>query len=177
MKKINSRFVSIIILVWAIDVLSKFIVVEALSNNEVISFWGGLVHFRLVYNSGGVGGIFQGYPFVFQMLTGLGIVFLLVFYIKFEEHSNLFRLSLSLIIGGALGNFTDRFYRHGVVDFIDLDLPGFIPIDRWYTFNLADSFILTGAILLTISFILIEIRVKTQKKQINKDEAIHQIEN
>lgn len=53
---------------------------------------------------------------------------------------------LALILGGALGNLSDRFLRHNVTDFIDFHIGG----HHWYTFNLADSAIVLGAALVVL---------------------------
>ena len=61
------------------------------------------------------------------------------------------KLSISFIIGGALGNVLDRFKYGAVVDFISLHAKGF----SWYIFNIADMFIVLGVILFILSqFIL-----------------------
>ncbi len=72
------------------------------------------------------------------------------YYYKTPETSLIFSLAIAAILGGALGNFTDRFYgtTPGVVDFIDIRLGSF----RWFIFNIADAFICVGAFLLAIAF-------------------------
>lgn len=56
-----------------------------------------------------------------------------------------YRLSLTMIIGGAIGNLTDRIRLHYVIDFIH------IKVLRFAIFNIADIFIIFGAVLLTYS--------------------------
>ena len=56
----------------------------------------------------------------------------------------------SLVVGGALGNFTDRIYYQAVPDFIDFHYKDL----HWFTFNFADIFITFGILLLLISDML-----------------------
>jgi len=78
-----------------------------------------------------------------------------------KQKSMLFCSSMALIIGGAVGNITDRLVpgRPGVVDFISIGVDG---IYRWPSFNVADSSIVVGAFLLAIIFIREEMRRKAQ---------------
>lgn len=60
----------------------------------------------------------------------------------------------SLILGGGVGNIIDRIFRPlGVVDFIDVRFYGLFGLERWPTFNIADSAIVVGGILLIISLL------------------------
>ena len=152
MKKYNIRFFSIIVIVWAFDLFTKIWAEGALSGAGSISVIGDLLRFSLVYNRGGVFGVFQGYPYFFQALTGLSILFLVIYYHVTHDGNSLFDLAISMILGGALGNFTDRFFREGVVDFIDMGVAGY----RWPTYNIADAFIFIGAVTLLVAYFQME---------------------
>jgi signal peptidase II len=83
-------------------------------------------------------------------------VFITVYIWKLPQHARLLSLSLALILGGALGNVYDRVTLGYVVDFIDVylnhcgALGRFFPACHWPAFNVADSAITLGAILLVI---------------------------
>lgn len=62
------------------------------------------------------------------------------------------KITFSIIIGGALGNFYDRIVFNAVPDFIDIHYKNF----HWFTFNLADIFITLGIILLICKSIVIK---------------------
>lgn len=108
----------------------------------------GVLTFRFVSNSGGAFSMGQSAPWFFAGATV--IVSGLIVATAFRERRTLAAIGLGLILGGALGNLTDRIVRGPrlsghVVDFIDLHV--------WPVFNLADSVIVIGAGLLALSSI------------------------
>jgi len=156
MKKISALTIGIIFGIWAADVVTKYLAVQYFSDGSSLNVLGNYLGFRLVYNTGGVFGIFQGNALLFHIMSGIAIIFLFGYYIKSPYNDIYFNLAVCFVLGGALGNFTDRFFRPGVVDFIDMG----IGIHRWPTYNVADAFISMGAVLLMISFYLIEQKEK-----------------
>src|SRR3989339_204506 len=83
-------------------------------------------------------------PFFF-VVSILATLFILFLYARLESKQWISMLSLTLILGGALGNFIDRLQNGYVVDFIDLHYQQSF---RWPTFNVADIGITVGVILL-----------------------------
>jgi len=82
-------------------------------------------------------------------LTGLAVVisvFLVSWLFKTERHQRLLPLALSLVLGGAIGNVIDRLIHGYVIDFVDVHAGGY----HWPAFNIADSAIVCGIILLLI---------------------------
>jgi len=139
------------------------LLIDFLSKNKIISiFKDGIVEkiyvneyldFILVFNTGISYGLFSGggdfQKWILISLSILIIIFLLS--LIRNESTILSKLSISLIIGGALGNVLDRLTYGAVVDFISLHAKGF----SWYIFNIADMFIVLGVILFILSqFIL-----------------------
>ena len=139
------------------------LLIDFLSKNKIISiFKDGIVEkiyvneyldFILVFNTGISYGLFSGggdfQKWILISLSILIIIFLLS--LIRNESTILSKLSISFIIGGALGNVLDRFTYGAVVDFISLHAKGF----SWYIFNIADMFIVVGVILFILSqFIL-----------------------
>jgi signal peptidase II len=80
--------------------------------------------------------------------TALGIAAACVIVYLLKRHGNqkLFSTALSLIMGGALGNVIDRLVHGRVIDFLDFHVAGW----HWPAFNLADSAIVVGAVLLVL---------------------------
>ncbi len=149
--KFTPLFLTVLGVVYVSDLLSKLWILRRLGSmgqSEVVI--NNLLYFTLTRNEGGVFGMMQGHAWLFQILTGFAIVFLVYYYYRAPETSLLFSLAIAAILGGALGNFTDRFYgaTPGVIDFIDVRFGSF----RWFIFNVADAFICVGAFLLAIAF-------------------------
>lgn len=140
----------IILILIALDQLSKFAVVRHLAGGEVAIIPG---FFRLLYveNRGAAFGILQEGRPLFIVITVAVIGFLLYgIYRKRDEVRGLLRVALVLILAGAVGNFIDRLRLHFVVDFLSFRFFG----HDFAVFNLADSFIVVGTILLMIHVFL-----------------------
>ena len=149
----------IIFLALLIDQLSKFIITSYNNANffpaEIIS---DFLKFTYVTNDGIAFGLnpFGGYDFILLVVSVFAILFVIKILIDSKNHSQLTQFSLSLILGGALGNLVDRFFTtfnimgyRGVIDFIDIGIKNY----RFYIFNFADFFISLGIILYLISLI------------------------
>jgi signal peptidase II len=106
-------------------------------------------------NTGGVFGLLAGAPsfgrrafFVGATAVALGVI--VVFLRRWGRESRLLTVSLALVAGGAVGNLVDRLRFGSVVDFIDWHWRSY----HWYTFNVADSGISVGAVLLILHSLL-----------------------
>ncbi|MGO9343848.1 MAG: signal peptidase II [Acidimicrobiales bacterium] len=125
----------------AVDQLTKSWAVSRLSRGDIHVFWK--LDFVLEYNSGSSFSFAQGWAPVIGGAAAVVVAILLV--MVRHARSNAVAAALGLVIGGALGNLSDRVFRahHGaVVDFIALHF--------WPTFNVADSCVVVGSILLVI---------------------------
>lgn len=141
-------FWPVLIGVYALDFISKRLVVAELSPmyvpHRVI---GDFVRFTLAYNKDAAMGLsLGGYSRVgFTVTAAIILVALGVIYRRTEHTAVGAGVALAMIAAGALGNLTDRLTSSlGVVDFIDVGFGS----SRFYTFNVADSAITCGAILL-----------------------------
>jgi signal peptidase II len=93
-------------------------------------------------------------PITFIVIPLLVLAFVTWYFLKPDEFSKLQRWAAAGIIGGGLGNIIDRIFRtDGVVDFISVRLYGLFGLDRWPTFNLADSSVVVCCIILFISIL------------------------
>lgn len=135
------------LVVIAADQLTKSIAVEALGDGRRIPLIGDVLGLRLVLNSGSAFGLFQGLTFALFLISSSILILVLVWGLREPE----FPILLGMVVGGGAGNLVDRLIRPpspmrgSVVDFIDLSF--------WPTFNLADSAIVVGVILLFILLI------------------------
>jgi signal peptidase II len=107
-----------------------------------------------VENPGAVWGVLRGitanvrYPF-FIVITIGAVIFVLVYYRRLKEEQRLLQIALSLVMAGAIGNFIDRLVRVYVIDFIEWYWWN-RPDLRWPTFNVADSLIVIGVLMLVL---------------------------
>jgi len=91
-------------------------------------------------------------PFTFIVIPILVLGFLLWYYFKSEEFTKIQRWAAAGIIGGGLGNILDRIFRpDGVVDFVSVRIFGLFGMERWPTFNVADSSVVVCCILLFVT--------------------------
>lgn len=141
-----------------IDQIAKCLVVKYINFYTIkYSFFNELIRIIHVRNKAIAFSIGHNFPdfiryAIFSILPLIVLVFLIIYLIKSDEIPSLQRWFLAGIIGGGLGNLTDRFFRSGgVVDFIDIKFFGIMGLDRWPTFNIADSAIVVCSILLFIS--------------------------
>jgi signal peptidase II len=132
--------------VLALDQLTKWWAMETL-DTQVIDLVGSL-RFKLVLNYGAAFSLTQGRGALISLLA-LGVVALLLRNGRHATHP-LAAVALGLVLGGALGNLSDRAFRAGdgflgggVVDFID--------VQWWPIFNVADMGVVCGAFLLVIA--------------------------
>jgi len=94
-------------------------------------------------------------PIIFILVPILVLGFLLWYYFKSDEFSFVQRWAAAGIIGGGLGNIIDRIFRpDGVVDFISVKFYNIFGMQRWPTFNIADSSVVVCSILLFITIFI-----------------------
>lgn len=139
------------------DQLTKHLVQSALSLGESQGVIGDLVRLTYIRNPNGLFGLSWGRPGLIFFLSLPAMVAIILFYLVVPGKGIfLTRLSLSLILGGALGNLIDRFRFGAVVDFIDVGIRN----TRWPVFNVADSAVTIGVILVVLQGLRSGARVK-----------------
>jgi len=107
-------------------------------------------------------------PIAFIVFPILVLCFLLWYYFKSDEFNNVQKWAVAGIIGGGIGNIIDRIFRpDGVVDFISVRIYGLFGMERWPTFNVADSSVVVCCILL---FVTIFISYGKEKGKVKIDE-------
>lgn len=138
----------------ALDLASKTWILGLLKEGESMPVIQGFFYLTLGFNRGAIFGSLAGLPDAARFaLFGLaGLVALVYFGRLFlaKEATAWERVALGLILGGALGNGIDRALRGAVVDFLDFVFGTW----HYWTFNLADSFILVGAVLYGLRVLL-----------------------
>ena len=135
-----------------IDQISKYLIRSTMELHETIPLIKDFFHLTYVSNDGMAFGInFPGGIYIFTIASFILTIFL-IGYLWYERKSNIIlRISLALIIAGAIGNFIDRAMYREVVDMFDFIFWGY----HWYIFNVADSAVTVGMIIYLIySFFL-----------------------
>jgi len=143
MKKILSfSFVTFII-----DIISKIVVSNYLNLNESIVIIKNFFNLTYVRNYGAAWSILNN-RVSFLVIISLIIIGTIIYYISKKNNYNKMEiLSYCLILGGALGNLINRVINGYVIDFLDFNILGYdYPI-----FNLADTFIVIGVVLLFVN--------------------------
>jgi len=136
--------------VFLIDFLSKYKIISIFKGGDVEKIYvNQFLDFVLVFNTGVSYGLFSGGGNLQRWILIILSIAIIIFLLNFlkSEKSIIPRISISLIVGGALGNIFDRFVYGAVIDFISLHAKGF----SWYIFNIADIFIVLGVILFILS--------------------------
>lgn len=129
-----------------IDLISKVLVINTI-NKEIVLI-PNFLSFNKVSNEGAAFSILNGGRIIFIILAVIVIIYIVKYMLK-NINNKVEILSYSLLLGGILGNLFDRIVYGKVIDFISFKIFGYyFPI-----FNLADSMIVVGAILLIINLI------------------------
>jgi signal peptidase II len=144
-------FLAVALVALALDVVSKVLVVAQLSGDAPKRTLGGLVYLDLARNSGAAFSLGTGFTVILTAVAAVVVVIILR--TASRMHSVGWAVSLGLILGGALGNLSDRIFRAPgvgrghVVDWISVFGPNG---QHWPIFNIADSAICCGAVLAAI---------------------------
>lgn len=148
-----------------LDQLSKWIVSQTIQPWSVgASFFGDFFRIVRVYNPGiafSIGGNLSGdiRSVLFGLVPLAVIALVLVVYFRSTDLSNLQRWCVAGIVGGGLGNLIDRFFRpEGVLDFLDFKFYGLFGLERWPTFNIADSSVVVCGVILVLSLFFLPAR-------------------
>lgn len=134
----------LVVFLFLLDQLSKALFHRWLEVGQSIPVAQDIFHFTLVHNKGAAFSLFQEQPLLLLGFTLFLFLGFLIYALKRPLLQQAEMVSLSLILGGALGNIADRLTLGYVVDFLDFTLIDY-PI-----FNLADIFIFCGIVLMII---------------------------
>jgi len=180
-----------------IDQLSKLLVkgffvpflnlnFEGMYLGQMIPFWGDFFRITFVENPGMAFGYDPGSSFkliisIFSLVASIGLI---IYLYVIKDKSLTLRISIALILGGAVGNLIDRtfygvFYNYApifygrVVDFFDFDFFDFTlfgrSYDRWPVFNIADASVTIGVLILLFFY-----KKNQEPSEIKKDSKINE---
>lgn len=154
----------IILGVVVLDQLSKFFIRLLMNVGESVTFIPGVMNITYIENDGAAFGMLDNARWVFIIISTVAIVGIILFLRKYGKRHTLLTVSLSFIAGGGIGNMIDRIFVtdangvHVVTDFFETKFVKFA------VFNIADSFITIGSILLGVYILFYEPKVEKKLK-------------
>lgn len=163
-------FVGIVGFVLLLDQTSKNWVLANLELYESIPIVPPFIHITRSYNTGVAFGIGESIGNFYLLLIIPICIVVLYFFVQSPAHARMQHISLSLVLGGAVGNMLDRLQHGVVVDFVHLALPDVIS----NVSNFADHAIVLGAVLLLIDNVRQEYVLRQEKK---RAEALQNVEH
>jgi signal peptidase II len=132
--------------IWLFDFATKVWALTSLSS-EPRKIFGSFLQFTLVHNSGAAFNFATGFSIAFSLLALAVVIAVIYFAPKITSRG--WQISIGLLLGGVLGNLTDRIFREPA--FLSGHVIDWIQIPHWPVFNIADSAICIAAV---ISFAL-----------------------
>lgn len=148
-------YYGITVVIILIDQFTKWLIVKYMAYGESIPVIDNLFYITSHRNRGAAWGILQGQMWFFYLIT-IVVILGVIYYIQKSKTDRLMGVALGLILGGAIGNFIDRIFRQEVVDFIHVYIFSY----SFPVFNIADSALTIGVILMIIAMFLEEKRTK-----------------
>lgn len=173
---INKLTIVIVLISIVLDQITKYLARTLLEYGKPVNIIGDFLRFTLVFNRGVSFGLFNSdevsiihtiLPFVVVII----IIFLIYVFTSISKEIDIklipfVKVSFGLIWGGAFGNLIDRILFSYVTDFIDVGIEG---VWRFYIFNIADSCITIGTLLIISTMIYSDIVKKRYED--NKDDS------
>jgi len=180
------RIIFFSIIIFAIDQLTKFLVKQWIGLGDSIRIFGDYVRFTHIENKGIIFGIMTDNMLVFTILSVLAAFLVFYYLVKVKSQRFIYRFSLSVYFGGALGNIFDRVFFGKVVDFMDVNIPDVhippyqfitfripeIHMTRWPVFNVADVAIFLGMIMLLVAVFFTHEDFHEEGADKNKDKDV-----
>ncbi len=138
-------FIAVAVVV--LDQVTKWLVVKFLVPVGSVPLIDGVLHLTYVENTGAAFGMMKDRRWIFMAASTIAIVIIIVIIARYARENRFETICISMILGGGIGNMIDRVRLGYVIDFIDVRLINFA------VFNVADSFVTVGAILLIVYLI------------------------
>src|SRR5216683_5942839 len=149
----------IAVLVFALDRITKIWVennIPLYESRQVVGDYVRIVHAQ---NTGAAFGLLPERTTLLSVLSVVAVIAIVYYYRQIASNSALVSATLGMQLGGAFGNLLDRIAQGYVVDFVDVGVGDI----RFWAFNVADSSIVVGIILVTLALWYEEHRAATPK--------------
>ena len=133
----------------ALDQLTKLLIVDSMHRNQSIDVIGSFFRLTYIHNPGAAFGLSLGGPEIHTIVSLIALGVLVYLFWTLPVETKLLRFAVTMVLGGAIGNIVDRVRLGEVVDFFDFGIGNQW---RWPIFNVADSFVTVGIIILAIGY-------------------------
>jgi len=140
-----------------IDQVTKYLTVENIALHEVVEVIPNILSFTYIRNTGAAFSILEGQMWFFYIVTVVVVAFLLYYMYTEAREDKILGFILATVLAGAVGNFIDRLVHQYVIDMIQLEFIDFA------IFNVADSLLTVGVVLLFIYTIYDERQANNSK--------------
>ena len=127
-----------------IDQIAKFLIKTNFQLNQTLPIINNIFHLTYIHNFGAGFGILQQQRWILAFISIIVIGFIFYYLDRIREKERLLQLLAGFVLGGTIGNLTDRIINGYVIDFLDFRI--------WPVFNFADSFVTIGVIGLIIYY-------------------------
>ena len=147
-------FFSIALTGAALDLLTKHLAFTYLLPREEVQIIDGFFSFGRTFNMGVIFGLFQDSPTFWKVISIVAVPVILAIFFSVKKPKWIVTIALGMVLAGTIGNMYDRILFGAVRDFIKFyNLPW---MNTWPLFNLADSFIVVGVILLSVEMVFFD---------------------
>jgi len=175
-KDIFFSFAWLIVLLFALDLITKWVVVTNMNEYQEIMVIENFFYIRLSFNQGAAFGLGNtgdvGWRIFFIAVSAvIGTAMLVYYIVKYKTLTLISKIAVAMMIAGAYGNLVDRALYwpsvvgfSGVVDFLSFEFWG----NRFATFNVADASLVVGVIILLLAIVIEDI--KASKNKITKED-------
>jgi len=143
---VRALWITVVALV--LDQVSKWWVMQAMDLYESVPVLGSFFKLTYIHNPGAVFGLRLGGMYIHLALAAVGLTFVCVMLWRLPQDAKWPAVGLTLVLGGAIGNVIDRVRFGVVIDFLDFGFGD----TRWWIFNLADSWVSVGMVLLIFTY-------------------------
>ena len=161
-------YIGVLLLVVLLDQITKLLIVNNFELGDSKPLIEGVFHFTYILNDGAAFGMLSDHRWVFIVLSSVAVVGIGTYLvIRSQKIGTLWGVSMSMIVGGGVGNMIDRLWNGetfgdgAVIDF--LDFCAFPNLWSWI-FNVADAAVCIGAGLIVLAVIVDEIKEARRKK-------------
>ena len=143
----------LIIIIFAIDRISKIYVIDLIQSKGREIFVFDFLNLTLNWNTGIAFGLLSANAnLLYHSISALILLIIIYLIYLMVISDKITKISISLIIGGAIGNLFDRINYYAVPDFVDFHYQNF----HWFTFNIADIFITSGVLFMIVNEIFLK---------------------